>query len=656
MSRSPTALRRRAALVASLAFLIVCLDATIARAVILPATTIAGPSEDIVGFGGVAMAEDGTGGAVYLQRVGGVAHVFVARFIEGHWLSPIRVDGEEPFAASSPRIGAAEGGRLVVVWATPFATEHERSVDELLGATLSPGASAFGPAMLIDPDVRDATGLSPDLAMSSTGRADVVYRVVFSNLSAQQAGIPLLRPGDVIEDVRVAHYNGETWSRLGAINRNSGVSMRPPTPTNAPAIAINQNGNAVVVWQEPDIDGVARIWARRLFGSSLDYVLPVSAASFNSVPIGDDADAPSVGVSKLGEAEVAYRQSASPGSPLPGPRIFVNKLPDGESDSGAQFVGAAIADGAVSGGLGASVGPPSIDIDEKQEVRLLYDSNGTPRVVNSNDLGLAGALSLGSPFAGAEQLSASVMNPSGGGVSAWPSADAHGEGVAVREDFPSGAVQTALVRGGSGGPIGELSVGRSGLGDGLVGFRQGPFGNAAIAVAQATTPPVQLVLKVPSGWLKPAQATISWQPALSANGPLSYQLVLDGRPLATPAGSFTRRLDSRRLGPGKHRVQVLATDIDGQAMLSAASALKIDGTPPEVKIARRGHGVGVRLVDGGSGVAKRSVSVSFGDGSKSGGRARLQHRYAHAGVFQVVVHARDKLGNQTVVRRLVSVP
>ena len=37
-----------------------------ARAVILPATTIAGPSPEIVAFGGVAMAEDGTGGAVWL--------------------------------------------------------------------------------------------------------------------------------------------------------------------------------------------------------------------------------------------------------------------------------------------------------------------------------------------------------------------------------------------------------------------------------------------------------------------------------------------------------------------------------------------------------------------------------------------------------------
>ena len=94
---------------------------------ILPATTIDGPSEDIVGFGGVAMAEDGTGGLVYLKRVDGVPHVFVSRYVEGHWLTPIRVDTEEPFAASWPRIGAAEGGELIVVWATPFATTQRKA-------------------------------------------------------------------------------------------------------------------------------------------------------------------------------------------------------------------------------------------------------------------------------------------------------------------------------------------------------------------------------------------------------------------------------------------------------------------------------------------------------------------------------------------------
>ncbi len=110
-------------------------------------------------------------------------------------------------------------------------------------------------------------------------------------------------------------------------------------------------------------------------------------------------------VSWLGQADVAYRQDAGPGSPLPGPRIFLNILPNGESTSGAEFEGASIADNAVSGGQSASIGPPSIDIDEKEDLRLLYDSNGTPRVIEGDDKGLTAALSLGPPFAGCRNRS-----------------------------------------------------------------------------------------------------------------------------------------------------------------------------------------------------------------------------------------------------------
>jgi len=645
---------RRAVIVATLAGTALSLHSPPARAVILPAQTIDGPSEDIVGFGGVAMAEDGTGGLVYLKRVDGVPHVFVSRYVGGHWLAPIRVDSEEPFAASWPRIGAAEGGELVVVWATPFATRRGKPVYELLGSLLGPGGSTFGAAMIVDKDIEEATGTSPGLAVSSTGQADVVYRVV----EPHNSSVPLLRVGDVAEQVRVAHFDGDRWTNLGAINRDPGVSMRPPTPANAPQVAIGPTGSGVVVWQEPEIEGVARVWARRLFGTALDYVMPVSATNLNGAPIPDDADAPSVALSRLGQAEVAYRQVAGQGSPLPGPRIFLNILPDGESESGAEFKGAAIVDNAVPGGEAATVGPPSIDIDERRFMRMLYDSDGAPRVIEGTDRGLLTALALGPPFAGAEPIAASVMNPEGGGVSAWSSADALGDpAVAVREDFPDGAVQTALVSGGDGGEVSELAVGRSELGDGLIAFRQGQFGDAAIVAAQATAPPVASPVSLPRGWVKPAQAIVSWLPATSADGPLTYTVVLDGHEQPTPAGALELRINPHGLGSGRHRLQMLATDIDGQSTLSAPSTLLIDGVPPGVNVTRtRGDtAVNVRVLDPYSGVDAGAVSVSFGDGISAHGRTRYSHRYARAGVYRVVVSVRDKLGNAGVVRQWVSV-
>ena len=637
---------------------VLCLALAVrARAVVLPATTIDGPSQEIVDFGGVAMAEDGTGGLVYLKRVEGVPHVFVSQYLEGHWLPPVRVDVESPFAASWPRIGAANDGELIVVWATAYATEHEEPVDELMGAELGPAATHFGQAIQLDPNIQDATGTSPDLAVSSTGQADVVYRVVNRGISGE---IPLLHPGDVVEQVRVAHFGGTRWTALGAVNRQPGASMRPPTEANAPKIAIGPTGNGVVVWQEPEIgSGVARIWARRLFGSQLDYVMPVSAPKFNGREIVQDAEAPSVAITEIGQAAVAYRQGIGPGSPLPGPRIFVNTLPDGEAKTGDEFLGASLADTEVAGGGAAVVGLPSIDIDERRETRLVYDADGTPRFIGGTDQGvLDQKLSLGPRFVGSEEAAVSVMNPEGGGVSAWPSADSHGRpAVAVREDFPGGAVQTGLISGGGGGEVGELSVGRSGLGDGLVGFREGPIGDAAIVASEVSAPPDQFPITAPKGWVKPGAAVVSWAPAASANGPLTYAVVLDGHASKAPQGSLKMKLNPRLLGDGTHQVQVLATDIDGQATLTQPVELKIDGRPPSVSFTRidGGHAVSVQVRDPFSGVDTSAVSVSFGDGSSARGHKRFRHVYGRAGVYEVVAHVRNNLGFQATIRQLVSV-
>jgi hypothetical protein len=650
----------RLALAASVALAALAVLAARAGAVIEPAVTLDGPSENIVGFGGAAMAEDGTGGVVYLKRVEGVAHVFVARYLEGHWLPPIRVDTGEQYAASEPRIGAANGGELLVVWATPFATENGKPVEELMSSLLGPGSEAFGQAVVVDPDIDEGNGASPDMAMSSTGFADVVYRVVEENGS-----IPLLRPGDVVEQVRVAHFDGERWTRLGEVNVDPAVSMRAPTAANAPQVAIGSRGNGIVVWQEPEVtdNGAARIWARRLFGSTLDYPMLVSATSFGPSPITEDADAPSVAISPLGQAEVAYRQNVQPGSPLPGPRIFLNILSDGESHSGTEFEGAIVADNAVGGGRAAQVGRPSVDVDERQSVRILYDSDGTARVIEGNDVGLSGTVSLGTPFYAPKPLvaselpSASVMDPEGGGISAWPSVDAQGAPeLGVREDFPEGGVQTGLVSGDAGGPIGELAVGRDGLGDGLVAFQQGELGDAAIVGDEVSATPGLFVVNAPKGWIHASQAELGWEPAPSANGPITYTVVLDGHRLKTKAGALQMKIPLYLLSGGTHKVQLIATDRFGQETLTPPAPLRIDA-PPVVKVTRVGRGgeVSVSVSDAESGLLSSSVQISFGDGHGVRGHARSRHRYGRGGTYSITVRARDKLGASTVLHRLVSV-
>lgn len=626
-----------------------------AGAAIHTATTVDGPDQDIVASGGVAMAEDGTGGLVYLRREAGVTHVFVSRYVDGAWQAPVRVDTAQRYAATSPVIGAAEDGELIVAWATPVASLDGRTVEELLASELAPGSAEFGAARIVDPNVGAGTGLDPDLAVSSTGRADIVYRVI--NETSSASTVPLLRPGDVVAEIRLARFEGLTWSRLGSINRDRTISMRPPSAQNAPKMAIGPTGNGLVVWQEPDSSGVARIWARRIFGRSIDYVLPVSAASYDGSAIDDDADAPSVTMTKFGAGYVAYRQGVGPGSPLPGPRIFINTIGEGEAIEGAEFNGATIADGAVPGGSGATVGPPSIDSDENGDTSLLYDADGSPRLITTAVGGTNGAATLAGPFDGGEPSAAAVVEPTGGSVAAWASSDAQGAGVAVRQEYDDGSVQTGMLRGGDGGPVSGLSVGRSGTGDALVAFMQGPVGNASIVASSMTAPPSQFLLKLSSGWVSASDALVSWSPAVSANGGLRYVVIVDGRELTVKPGADQIRLDPQGLRSGLHRIQVVALDSEGQSAVSRVGILRVDGQPPVVQTqATRGSAVLlVSVHDALSGVRASATRISYGDGRHSSGGTSFRHRYAHPGLYTIVVHVEDRVGNRATVRRLVYV-
>ena len=222
------------------------------------------------------------------------------------------------------------------MWATPFATRHEKPVYELLASSSAPGSATFSP--------RDDRGLEhrrshgheprPGGQLDRPGGCRLPGR---GNSTRRRCRCCALAMSSSRCGWRTSTGSaGRAWARSTATRA---FRCARPLKANAPKIAIGPTGNGVVVWQEPDIEGVARIWARRLFGSTLDYVLPVSAETFDGAPISTDADAPSVAVSWLGQADVAYRQDAGPGSPLPGPRIFLNILPNGESKSGAEFEG-----------------------------------------------------------------------------------------------------------------------------------------------------------------------------------------------------------------------------------------------------------------------------------------------------------------------------
>ena len=238
-----------------------------ARAVVSDVHLLDGPGADVVEMGDAAMSEDGSGGVVYLK--GSTAATSLrARFAGGAWRPPQRVDIGQKFDSSWPRIGAGDGGRLLVTWVQEFGVDSDR----MFSATLDPGATAFQAPVPVDFNVGEATSTYPDLAMNRGGQAYLVYRVV-TDVS------PSNPPGYLGVDTRVARYGGRLWSLLGTpIDRNQATPVRAPNAANAPHVGIDIQGQGVVAWQEPDDEFVDRIWVRRLFG-------PASASRSRPAPM-----------------------------------------------------------------------------------------------------------------------------------------------------------------------------------------------------------------------------------------------------------------------------------------------------------------------------------------------------------------------------------
>jgi hypothetical protein len=641
--------------------------ATPAGAFITSPTVIDGPNTDGIVLGNVAMAPDGTGGLVYVKTLEGKPHVFAARYNGTTWSAPIRVDTETPYEASEPRVAAGNGGRLLVVWVTQVATLAKGEIRRgLYSASLGAGAEEFGAPLLVDPNLKAGVGTSPSVAGTVPGKAIVTYRVITQNfgVAGEFANAVQLRPGDVVGDIRVARLEGDRWSRLGAINLNPAASMRPPTETNGPEVAIGATGRAVVAWQEPDSTGAARIWMRRVTGTTLGPAFLASPETFEGKPINEDATAFSLAVTPTDRARLAVRVEGSPGSPLHGPRIFLTSIGSSSTQAGAKAVAPEIADGGGATPPPAPLGPPAVAAADgggglEGEMSLAFTAGGSVRSVGVETQGkLEPPRTLGGIGSVADSPVVATVDPEGGGVTAYEAVDETGSPtVVVRQEFPEGELQTGLLYGPLGGSISQLTGAGTGSGDALLAFSQGESGQVAIVADHISVPPASFGVEVPPKWVTPARAKVRWQPPESAVGGLTYGLVLNGRVVRSNILRLGTTPPAALLGSGEEKVQIVATDRLGGEVVSRPVKLRVDGRPPQLRfqVKRRQGQVVLRLKDTQSGLAPGTVRVNFGDGSTAHGKATLHHRYLQAGRYAIHVRARDRVGNRLAQKIEVTV-
>lgn len=662
--RSSPRLRVRPEVVPIACLLLLALPAS-AAAIVSDVQPIDGPSADVIDVADAAMSEDGTGGIVWLRKVDGRSHVFAAQFKGGAWGTPRRVDVGQNFDSSWARIGAGDGGRLVVTWVQEFGVESDR----LFSATLDPGANDFQPPVPIDFNVGEATSTFPDLAMARGCQAYLVYRVITDTS-------PSNPPGYVGADVRVARYNGRLWSVLGTpVDRNANTPVRLPTEGNSPKVGIDVQAGGVVAWQEPDDEFVDRVWARRLFGASTGIPLQVSPSSWEGAPLRGPADSFSLDVSGFGEASVAFRQQPGQASKLDAPRAMVNETPDVFSELSGTFGKPLLVDESTRGGLGT----PSVGVDPRGLFVSGFSSGPASLLGSGDDVAAEPVKRLDTGASSVAGDPLVDLAETGAGVAAWRELRGGVGLVAIQEQRADGVVEPTELSAPHGGGVGRVVLGGSGLGDAIVAWKQGNDADGQVAAAVIDAPPDPFLVLLQEGWKRKRRIRIAWDHSLNAVSRVRYSVSVDDEPVVENRKRLSAFLTPDDIDDGRHKIQVFAIDAAGQETGSSTGPLKVDRHGPKVELRRRGRRLSVVVSDGPrrstSGVRRGSVRVSFGEGASAsaaasasrGGKAkrgrgrgrkpaivRVTHTYSRGGRFRLTARARDKAGNVTVLRRTVS--
>lgn len=645
-----TGVRRSAPVVLSAAALTACCAAP-AQAAITPAHVLAGPSKDIVELGDVALAPDGTGGAIWRTQNDSGSHIFVARYVGGRWSAPQRVDTATPYNSFAPTLAAGTGGRLMAVFAQVYAQTSSRlPVARLQAAHLVPGATRFEPPFTIDSKLADQFGtanleqLQPQIRMNEGGAAYLAYRVV-TNPRPGNTGFPNF-PGRITAQFRAARFNGASWSRIGVVNRNPAYTVPPAAVGNGPQVSVDQQGNGVVAFLEPGAEGVDRVWARRLFGARPGFVLKASPQTWNGQPLLGNADAFSLSGGGLGTAVVAVRQQPGRPSPLTGATLFTNVLADSESDGARDFLGPKAMD-RVDGLLGVPL--TATGSDAKHSVA--FAAGGTAQRAAVGNAGPATPVQL--EAAGVAGSIGYTAGPGGAAAAAWPIVRDGAWAIAIQQTV-GGSTERAVLSGNSAGAVADLRLAGSGYGDALVGFRQDVGEQTRLVVAAVQVAPQTFLAYGPSDWVKPALAAVTWDRPASGVGGVTYDVIIDGRVVRRGLLHPAFGLAPDDADDGVHEVRVRATDASGQTATSKPADLSIDGTAPfPTATVRSGRRVRVSVkdtlpgtpADQSSGVDPDSVTIRFGDGKIKRDAIAANHRYTRRGVYTVSVTATDRARN-----------
>jgi len=588
-----------------------------AHAVLFSGDAIDGPSADVRSLGDLDLARDGTGALAYVKRLDGVDHIVVTRFEGGVFNPGERIDPALPEASSQPVVGAADGGRLAVVFINGGV---------VYGAVRPAGGPWAAPVAL-------GNGVDPAVDLSINGTAYATYT---------SAG-----------DVRVARLDRRTntWS---VIEQPADVdpARAAGVGTGRSQVAISADGIGVVTWGEGD-----HVYARKMFGAGLSTAPQnLTPADFEGrVPV--LSDLPDIDAEDDSSyAWVVFRQSFADG----GSRILARRQRGTSFDPPV----------AIDEVSGEPVGAPRIDLNGRGVgVGMTTGAqSGQPMwsMLERDTFG-AGVRLFGASVAAPAVMPAISENNSGllaavlGGPGESPFVRAR-----VIEDGKTG-IEQVLSRPELGAVVPELGfdVAADRASGVVVAWVQGGPDDRKVVAGYLDRAPGNFAGYTSQRCCQNPLPRFSWQESFSLWGAVRYVVTVDGKVVGETTNRFLTPV-TPIAGP-THKWQVLAIDGRGQVKRSRTRSLRIDDLLPLVSVgykrSRRVVSLSIRARDpdqpGHHRSGLRSVVISWGDRSKgvrgTGTRLRARHRYPGRGTFPLTITGRDRAGNERIVTRAVRI-
>ncbi|MGH2915524.1 MAG: hypothetical protein ACRDMX_11100 [Solirubrobacteraceae bacterium] len=593
-------------------------------------TVLAGPSAAIDGLNGLSVARDGTGGLVFTQDVGGVAHVFVSALLGGAFQTPVQADPGLAGPSSQPVIAAGDGGVLLVAFINAGQLYVVQATSA--GAALSAPGDLFSGAE------------NPAISMSNFGKAYLAFT------AAGGAG------GG---DVRSAYWYQDQWS-LEPTPLDVSAADAAGLSSDRPAVATAGDGVAIVAWGEG-----GHIYTRRVVGTTPSVVAEqADPGSFGGRQEVSATEPVIAAGGNSSYATVAFDETLATGGSTQ-TVVLYNRL------RASQYDGPREADGATLGGP-EGADQPAAAVTEYGRGFLTSELSSTHQLFAAT-LGTTDELygtqrvdslpNQGPPYA-APATAGLISN-----LIAWQQSPGIAGPAEIRvryaadgADLGPEQVLSSPTLGDADAKLGLAAAGDV-AGDAAVAWVQGSGASTYVVAAQLFQAPGGFVPGRAFAYSTSAQPTFRWSASNELWGAPQYVLSVDGANVAqTTAQQATA---TAPLTDGRHSWQVTASNRAGETTQARPAVVFVDTVAPLVNLRLRGRrivGTRERITvsyrdlppvglppQDASGVA--TVFVRWGDGHVQRIRRNdASHVYRRRRAYTITVTATDRAGNRTVVR------